>query len=275
MYLRKNHRIVGNLIGIDPDKSHQIKTHGLPIILMAEEARLLHSLNIVQIVEYPSSISDLNLNDSKLVEINKNLQTKLKEEVYERRQKEIVANLDKIVKGKMTKLKLNLEGRELETFRQNTLNSMLKEIAEKELDYQQYYIESPYNEIKLEKEFQLKPLEPFSLNLLKYLTYKHFWSKGYFLTDGMKFGGHFLAYEHDPLMFHSKFIIICCHTEEELNQFETKMTQGLGRLGKNVRKNVIVVHYKNSTTNDNNNEDIAFKHIQWNPMLFNEDKINH
>ena len=34
-------------------------------------------------------------------------------------------------------------------------------------------------------------------------------SIGFFVTSGDKFGGDFLAYPGDPLLFHAKFVVIC------------------------------------------------------------------
>ena len=32
-------------------------------------------------------------------------------------------------------------------------------------------------------------------------------SKDYYVTDALKFGGDFLAYEGDPLLFHAKYLV--------------------------------------------------------------------
>ena len=34
--------------------------------------------------------------------------------------------------------------------------------------------------------------------------------KGLYLTDGLKFGADFLAYEGDPLLYHAKFLVKLC-----------------------------------------------------------------
>ncbi len=43
----------------------------------------------------------------------------------------------------------------------------------------------------------------------KFKIYKYFWSSGFYLTSGAKFGGDYLVYPGDPNRFHSKFILVC------------------------------------------------------------------
>ena len=56
---------------------------------------------------------------------------------------------------------------------------------------------------------------------LKYATFKHFWSLGYFLTNGVKFGGDFLAYPGDPTRFHSFYVVRCLAGDEESTPNDT------------------------------------------------------
>ena len=56
---------------------------------------------------------------------------------------------------------------------------------------------------------------------LKYAAFKHFWSRGYFLTNGVKFGGDFLAYPGDPTRFHSFYVVRCLAGDEESTPDDT------------------------------------------------------
>eukprot|EP01135_Chromosphaera_perkinsii_P011021 Nk52_evm55s2309 gene=Nk52_evmTU55s2309 len=39
------------------------------------------------------------------------------------------------------------------------------------------------------------------------IVFRDLWERGYYLTPGAKFGGDFLAYEGEPLVYHSQFVV--------------------------------------------------------------------
>lgn len=41
------------------------------------------------------------------------------------------------------------------------------------------------------------------------------WQKGFFLTDGQKFGVDFMAYPGDPLLFHAQLMIVCAEATDK------------------------------------------------------------
>lgn len=264
-----------------PLHPRQNDSHGLPLILSDEEVRTLHSINVIEMIEqsFPTTIK----NDPKLLKHYDDSMKKFREEsrqkFMEERREQIISNLDKIVVGKLKKAQLQLEGNDLEQYRNKILDEMISNIREptdKDLeDRVQFHIQSQYRQFKLEKTIQLPSLEPYSLAELKFLTFHHFWSLGYYLTNGLKFGAHFLVYDNDPILFHAKFIVFCCPTENEFERFEQRMIQAYGRLGKNVRKNVIIVHYEQTDSGDEHKGKIRFEHIRWNPMLFTEEQQHH
>ncbi|KPM11352.1 tRNA-splicing endonuclease subunit Sen34-like protein [Sarcoptes scabiei] len=264
--LRKNYRIVGNFVGSDPEHPHQNNSEGLPLILMPEEVRILSEINAIEIVEQKFE----NISDHSLIQFQQSLQNSDLEKFQNLNKKlkkeQIISNLDLIVQGKLLKFNLNLSNEELVEFRQKVLSDSLAKhdlMIEKQKNgndetYHKFYIESPFNHFKKETKVQLEPLKSQSLDEIRYSVFKHFWNLGYYLSCGMKFGAHFLAYDHDPLMFHAKYIIVCL-LKEQLPSYENSrmIISGLGRLGNNVRKNIILAYQ--------NDEEIEFKHIQWNP----------
>ena len=46
------------------------------------------------------------------------------------------------------------------------------------------------------------------------------WRRGFFLTDGSKFGADFLAYPGDPIRYHAQNIIICLESSTELERMK-------------------------------------------------------
>ena len=74
----------------------------------------------------------------------------------------------------------------------------------------------------------------------KYNTFKYFWSRGFYLTCGAKFGGTFLAYPGKPSEFHSQFIIVCI--EKQLNKLKLKDLVTYGRMATSVKKTFVLTY---------------------------------
>jgi len=72
---------------------------------------------------------------------------------------------------------------------------------------------------------------------LRYMTFKHFWELGMYITNGQKFGGDFLAYPGDPSRFHSYFIVRCMEIDATLTP---ENLVALARLGTSVKKTVVL-----------------------------------
>ncbi|XP_072175742.1 uncharacterized protein [Diadema setosum] len=72
---------------------------------------------------------------------------------------------------------------------------------------------------------------------LRFQIFLHFWQMGYYLTSGTKFGGDFLAYPGDPLLFHSYFIVVCLPHHKKMSPLELISH---GRLGTFVKKTVVL-----------------------------------
>ena len=50
----------------------------------------------------------------------------------------------------------------------------------------------------------------------KLFTYKDLWNNNYYITEGSKFGGHFLVYLGDPVNYHAKYIVVCIESPKEI-----------------------------------------------------------
>ena len=66
-------------------------------------------------------------------------------------------------------------------------------------------------------------------------VYADLWRRGYWLTDGLKFGGHLLAYEGDPLVFHAVFVVRCVTRRPHLRELA-----GLQRLANGCGKRLLL-----------------------------------
>ncbi|XP_071951196.1 tRNA-splicing endonuclease subunit Sen34-like [Antedon mediterranea] len=88
---------------------------------------------------------------------------------------------------------------------------------------------------------------------LRFRVFKDFWEKGYFLTSGGKFGGDFLVYPGNPLLFHSSYIAIC---RPHCELFSARDLVQFGRMASNVRKTVIICSLDKQDT-------LVYTSVQW------------
>lgn len=68
-------------------------------------------------------------------------------------------------------------------------------------------------------------------------VFSDLWQKGYFITNGNKFGGDYLVYPGDPLRFHSHFIVKILPCGERLTGLDLV---SVGRLGSTVKKTSVL-----------------------------------
>lgn len=70
-----------------------------------------------------------------------------------------------------------------------------------------------------------------------YPLYRHLNSLGYFLSPGLRFGCQYMAYPGDPVRFHSHFLVTSAGWDEELDLMD--LVTG-GRLGTGVKKGFLI-----------------------------------
>ncbi|KAI8098098.1 tRNA intron endonuclease [Gilbertella persicaria] len=87
---------------------------------------------------------------------------------------------------------------------------------------------------------------------LRSMVFEYFWSKGFYLTSGIKFGGDFLLYPGDPMCVHSEYIVQTVDSEEEIASLELV---GMGRLATNVKKTFVLASIMN--------EMMTYYSIEW------------
>jgi len=66
-----------------------------------------------------------------------------------------------------------------------------------------------------------------------FTVFEDLWMRGYFISNGSKFGGNFLVYPGDPLLFHAHFIVIVVEPCEIISPLDIV---SYGRLGVSVKK---------------------------------------
>ncbi|XP_076390022.1 tRNA splicing endonuclease subunit 34 [Megachile rotundata] len=270
--LRKNHRIIGELIGCLPKKPRQEVFSGLPLLLQSEEVSLLLEKNIARLIQYTCFQNPPSDSLKQAFEEYRNkLFIEQEKCLRDERKKQVVGMMDKIIEGKKRKI-LGIDTRKkkakkpLDPKVQETLNNI-------EINKQDLLAEEMARLPKLDKSealIQTHTVYPWAnkddieivewkypsnyKQRLRYKTYKDLWEKGYYVTNGEKFGGDFLVYPGDPIMFHSQFIILCKDKNDEIPITELSAQC---RTACHVRKTQVYAFF----SEDQN--DIRYQSFQW------------
>ncbi|XP_072744758.1 tRNA-splicing endonuclease subunit Sen34 [Anoplolepis gracilipes] len=256
--LRQDHRIIGELVGSFPRSTRQDVFSGLPLLLLPEEVTLLLEKKIACLIQCSSlekpPTESLN---KKFQEYRDTLYIQQIECLRENRRKQITSVMDKIVEGKKRKIlglhtskktmkkPLDKKTQEaLDSIEINTQTLLEEELAKlpnlskTEALVQTHTAYPWFNKDDIKVVEWNYPLTPNQRH--KYKVYKDLWEKEYYITSGEKFGGDFLVYPGDPIMFHSQFIIQCKCKDEEMSITELVAQC---RVSCHVRKTLVFATY--------------------------------
>ncbi|XP_066979562.1 tRNA-splicing endonuclease subunit Sen34-like [Macrobrachium rosenbergii] len=243
-YARTKHRIVGVMVGSLPRHPHQTAVLGLPLHLMPEEVTLLLEKGFGKPVYYAEFTNPptQDLADEFQEERRKCYEDQI-DVAFRQRRQEIETNAEKILKGKLKKLE-----------KQNVPNPGLtkERVIEMECDKIQKLPEH-HQLIQIFTEHPMvdrfKPVDvnwsyPISQwEKLRYSVYKDLWDRGYYITSGTKFGGDFLLYGGDPILFHATFIVKCIKKFKDVSNCDL-MT--LSRLANATKKTLVLASCEGS-----------------------------
>ncbi|XP_067933938.1 tRNA-splicing endonuclease subunit Sen34-like [Watersipora subatra] len=235
MELRSKYRIVGKLIGSHSEMARQNQTLSRPVLLTACEVTLLLEKGFAALCEEADLEEKDVAKQQQAYEIfharSLNEQRKL---ACENKKQEILSHADAIVVGVMKKRDQVEPSTTKE--RDEILNSIMdniQPIEEKHMLVQQP-IETVAQYATIASEWTFPRTE---FEQVKYLVYKDLWQQQFILTCGAKFGGDFLVYPGDPMLFHAKFIAICEQQESPLQPTDAVQ---MARLASNVKKTVLL-----------------------------------
>ncbi|XP_055855690.1 tRNA-splicing endonuclease subunit Sen34 isoform X2 [Episyrphus balteatus] len=203
--VRKNHRIIGSMVGTSCSRGWSGNSTCLPVELTKYETQLLIEKGIAELVSKTESL--LRPPTEEDVEMyKKETESRLQsqeEHLKDGKVKESLHYIDKIIYGKRKKL---LKSGVLEKDIKLSKEEVLQEIR----DSVQYDRKNALVEIHCEHprihEGTLMTLP--EDNSLKYRVFKDFWERGKFVTCGEAFGADFIVYPGDPIVFHASHIVI-------------------------------------------------------------------
>ena len=257
-WLRREHHILGVLIGTLAQVPQQNVFLGIPLELQPEEARLLVEKGLAYIVddfqwhsksydemtkeEKESYKASLRQEGEVLARANTQKSQKASEQALRRRTQQQSQDSDRIAQrnSRSTTVVLdanNEEGDSLFSPPAETAPSLRPPSRTLPTHI------VPYS-ITLTSSNDLLPTPPTTPGLdlpttrpSSYALFKHLHNEGYFLSPGLRFGCQFLVYPGDPLRFHSHFLAVSADWDEEI---DLRDLVGGGRLGTGVKKSWLI-----------------------------------
>uniref|UniRef100_A0A023F816 tRNA-splicing endonuclease subunit Sen34 n=1 Tax=Triatoma infestans TaxID=30076 RepID=A0A023F816_TRIIF len=251
--LRKEHGILGNLIGCISHLPRQDIINGLPMKLLPEEVTLILQKNIGKVYTYKNPYGTRSLElQAKYASYLEKVKKEQIECYEEKRKKEVLGMLDRIIEGKKRKLSnkeiINIDKEailktELEKTNENLAENVFTQIPT---------VDPWFNEedfVFAKWDYPKTPKEKLKYRIFKDLIA----NKHYFITSGSKFGGDFLVYPGEPIKFHAFFIVICVLPETNLSLLDIIMH---ARLGTMTKKTFVIASI-------NKYDEITYSSFEW------------
>lgn len=255
MFLRRHHNICSPFVGTMPQAPSQNAFMGLPIELMAEEAKVLVDKKVAYIVDdsvfHPSRMASLDPTSRGAY-----LQTIKKDGT---RAASAARELAEYKKNQALS-KIKIKGKKGKKSSQEPSGVGSSEDREPAPDVTEELglFESP--DMKAPKSrLQTPPIEPYAVTPVTsgalltpppdedtssimdtprgYPLYAHLHEKGYYMMPGLRFGCDYNVYPGDPLRYHSHFQATHYDWNEEIKLLD--LVTG-GRLGTNVKKAYLI-----------------------------------
>ena len=252
-WLRRTHHILGVLTGTLPQIPQQNVFLGLPMQLMAEEARLLTEKGLAFIVLDQGKHKQelLSLPIERLDLYTKALEEKGREAASATERRKVEARRRVLSKTGSPTLSQEALKTGITDDGDGSQDGELDEVLPK---YQATTRGNPAHEdhqaaaepwtVTPTTTHRLITEPPRDMNgptptvrRSSYLLFKILHAKGYYMSPGLRFGCQYMVYPGDPLRFHSHFLAIGAGWDEKLDILDLV---GGGRLGTGVKKGFLL-----------------------------------
>ena len=274
--LRTQFGIVGCLIGCYSRIPKQNCQLGLPLQLSKVQAKFVIENCNANVVDCAVSINSLNCHQMSLKEVNYREQQLGFQKLVKKEQKveQLEDKADDIRTGKLKKLKKQANYKSESSTNNGDepeIHSKVEEICsddyfkrftdselQKVDQTDQVYINMPVKRSCTETRKVMNHLVELSdEELIEYHVLVDLINRGYIVTDGRKFGGHFLVYPGDPGLYHSTYIAHCSRYDQDISavQFAT-----LGRLALSVKKTLLLCSVDDSNC-------VVYNSVAWSGIV--------
>jgi tRNA-splicing endonuclease subunit Sen34 len=251
MYLRRNHNICSPFVGTLPQAPQQNAFMGLPIELMAEEAKVLVDINVAYVVD------DAAFHPSRIQSMDEPMRKAYLQVFKDESKRAQLAAMDFAEKRKqnfVAKKKSKKKRKEHEDEdEQSPIIGGQPVVPSQVLEKSSLFDSSPSPGVSRVPEpvrFEITPstsgalVRPpgsgtrASIDVPKaYPLFALLQHKGYFMMPGIRFGCDYNVYPGDPLRFHSHFQATGYTWDEEIDLLDIVCC---GRLGTTVKKSFLI-----------------------------------
>ena len=251
-WLRREHHILGVLLGSLPQIPQQNVFLGLPLELIPEEARLLVEKGLAYIVHdqewhqegfkslYSEHIHGLQEELTRLgLEAAKSSQMKKAESTGRAQKRQDTDRLPQ-PEGSVARRSsgvsdpVNESESMFDTAEPQAASTSLSSAM---IDTKAWAVTPPTTYPPLPAPSAQENTELPNVNASSYAVFKELHGQGYFMTPGLRFGCQYTAYPGDPLRFHSHFLAVGVDWEERIDLMDFV---GGGRLGTGVKKGFLL-----------------------------------
>lgn len=193
----RRHRVVGQLLGCCPKKSHQIATSDLPY----------------HISDYAACI----LFENKLALFNKMIQ---KQEIVVERNEYLHSEQLTKLKEEATKAFVKQRTAELEKRGIRTTVERIGQLDESKMKMTVPFEPMPgYSNFEVVRMSDPEVAQVLKVDDDKMTVYRDLYKRGFYLSSGMKFGSDFLAYLGEPVRYHARYAVRVIRGPEESIDF--------------------------------------------------------
>ncbi|CAF1511791.1 unnamed protein product [Adineta ricciae] len=282
--LRQQHRIIGLLTGNLPQYPRQNQQLGIPLQLSLQQCHFLSTRNIISMYQIVFPITDKQEDHlAYLTELDNKFQDQKITNGHERIT-EILLNRDYILQSNRhssfgdnseldpvissllaTNNAWQNSSRSMDDHERHVLLHIIKQRLQ-QFTIDQMLITQPLESIRSDHFLQsitadqLKQYLTSPLQQLQCDVFADLYSKNYWISDGMKFGGDYLVYLDNPSKCHSSFIVTCfLRNEVHTNSTAIPLTHLIARCRVAVNVKKISVLATRKSTNE-----IEYLTINWN-----------
>ena len=235
--VRQRHRIVGALLGSLPGYRQQDATRGLPVLLSAEEVHVLETNEWARVIRRKKK--------------RKEEEEEEEEETTTTRKDETMMRQMERDQAKMRALKASKRSRwgGAKKKQKATTTTKKKKRDEEEghddeksdaiiVDWEQVLGKSSAVVLPLTSETDERGVlsQMSKIDRYKCAVFKDLHEKGFTMTSAAKFGGDYLAYPGDPMLFHAYFTVRVLERGEKMTPLSCS---SVTRMAHAARKNVV------------------------------------
>lgn len=243
--IKKDYRIVAEAIGTKPGSPCDITGCGPPFILLPEQAMLLKEFGYARIVRLKKTLPDNFCSVSKQIPLRSTdcddgvqASTEMATKIAKGRKIKALKRMAKQFANaaELRVHEADFEGVEVTTEEINAVMSEMTAVSKTALNNFEL-ITLPLRS-DAEDAYEDVDVIPMTIGFrLRFAVFRDLWKRGFYMTDGLRFGCDYLLYEDVPGEGHAKYMVKCVSTMASICPLDLA---ALSRVGSQVKKDTLL-----------------------------------